>query len=656
VERGRWSPWRPARPEDEDLPDLGTDEATRSGGWNVGNPYWTDDARWIQYRATGPVWRVRTFFIESPVGQAANAASAGAGSAVRTTMPAIVRRPQWGADETIVRGAPSYADRLRLAIVHHTAGTNSYSASQSAAIVRGIQRYHVVGNGWDDIGYNFLVDKYGRVFEGRGGGLAKNVIGAHAQGFNTGSAGVAVLGTYEGGGISSSARAALRKLLAWRLDVAHVDPLSQLTFASYGNPRFAEGAKVRLRAVSGHRDTGYTSCPGAFLYGQLGSLAAGAAAIGLPKLYNPRASGILGGLVRFTGRLSAARAWLVEVKDSTGAVVAHRNGSGTAVDWTWDSSSTPLDAYTYLMSSGAEVRPASGPVPAPPPLDVTGLSASPKALTPNGDWSGERTRVSFSLTRRATVTATVVKAGTGAIVRTLLPEQERPRGAVTLFWYGRTAGGSFVSDGRYRVQVSAESGSEQVSRRRTVVVDRTLAALAASPAVFSPNGDGHRERLSVSFELTRPADVRVQIRRRGMPVRLLLTGSLAAGAHAASWDGRTGGGGRASDGGYEAVVLATTSFGTRTLARPVRLDTTGPQTRVLSLRVVDGVTRLRFWLSEPARLRIWYGQHRWYDGDSLVRKRPAGDQAFWRRGSFGVVRLVPRDEAGNSGAAVVFQR
>ena len=91
--------------------------------------------------------------------------------------------------------------------------------------MRGIEVYHVKGNGWNDIGYNFLVDKYGQVFEGRYGGVDKNVIGAHAEGFNTGSVGVAVLGTYGSAAPPAAARTALANLLAWRLDVAHVDPL-----------------------------------------------------------------------------------------------------------------------------------------------------------------------------------------------------------------------------------------------------------------------------------------------------------------------------------------------------------------------------------------------------------------------------------------------
>ena len=157
------------------------------------------------------------------------------------------------------------------------------------------------GNGWNDIGYNFLVDKYGQIFEGRYGGIDKAVVGAHAQGFNTGSVGVAVLGEYGSTTISDAARRALVKLLAWRLDVAHVDPLSTLTWASGGNPRFpAEGAgrpardlraprhrlhrlpgQRALRAVAGDRARGLR-------HGRAEALRAGV-------------SGKLGGPVRFTG-------------------------------------------------------------------------------------------------------------------------------------------------------------------------------------------------------------------------------------------------------------------------------------------------------------------------------------------------------------------
>ena len=107
--------------------------------------------------------------------------------------------------------------------------------------MRGIELYHVRGNHWNDIGYNFLVDRYGQVFEGRAGGIERNVIGAQAEGFNTGSVGVAVIGNYNVGTVPLVAEKALANLLAWRLDVAHVDSLSTLTWISGGNPKYPRG-------------------------------------------------------------------------------------------------------------------------------------------------------------------------------------------------------------------------------------------------------------------------------------------------------------------------------------------------------------------------------------------------------------------------------
>ena len=114
------------------------------------------------------------------------------------------------------------------------------------------------------------------------------------------------------------ARTALANLLAWRLDIAHVDPTSSLTWVSGGNERYAAGVPVVLRTVSGHRDTGFTTCPGAALYAQLRAIAQQAGAIGLPKLYAPTARGAIGGQVRFRAHLSESLPWTVTVADSTG--------------------------------------------------------------------------------------------------------------------------------------------------------------------------------------------------------------------------------------------------------------------------------------------------------------------------------------------------
>ena len=92
------------------------------------------------------------------------------------------------------RAAPRYADAVHMVFVHHTDTPNGYAPGDVPAIIRSIYTYHVRSNGWNDIGYNFLVDAYGRVFEGRAGGIDRPVIGAQTQGFNTGSVGIAVIG------------------------------------------------------------------------------------------------------------------------------------------------------------------------------------------------------------------------------------------------------------------------------------------------------------------------------------------------------------------------------------------------------------------------------------------------------------------------------
>ena len=269
-------------------------------GWRVGEPLWTGASNAIQYRTLGRVARVRAFFVRSP------RLPVGGKRVELAGAPPIITRADWHADESIRRAPPYYADGIHLAIVHHTAGSNSYSKAQSASIVRAIELYHVQGNGWNDIGYNFLVDKYGQIFEGRYGGITRPVIGAHAKGFNSGSVGIAVIGDYGSTSISPAARAALVSLIAWRLDLAHVDPLSKVVRVSAGNPRYPAGTAVTLNAISGHRDVYPTSCPGASLYAQLPSLRTAVAKTGLPKLYSPVVIGALGGPIRFTARLSGS--------------------------------------------------------------------------------------------------------------------------------------------------------------------------------------------------------------------------------------------------------------------------------------------------------------------------------------------------------------
>jgi hypothetical protein len=635
---GVWSRWQPARPEAEDLPDRGTAESAPRRGWKFGNPYWTDASGAIEYRVRGNVSRLRAFFIQSAPD------STPLGLAARAGRPAIIRRSQWGADESIVRAAPDYADRVRFAVVHHTAGTNSYTAAQSAAIVRGIQRYHVLANGWNDIGYNFLVDKYGQIFEGRGGGIDRNVVGAHAQGFNTGSTGVSLLGTYSSSRISTAGRSALVKLLAWRLDVAHVDPLSRLTWISGGNPEYPAGMPVRLRAISGHRDTGPTSCPGTALYGQLPGIASSVAVRGLPKLYDPEVAGGLGGTVRVTGRLSTTLPWTVAIRSGAGSLMASGSGSGTRVDWTWDASGTLFGTFTYTIQAGPGVRPWTASVPGPPLLAIQSLRAAPAVLTPNGDGVGEATRISFSLTTAATATVEILD-GSGATVRRLANARSFPVGTSRLLWDGRNGSGVLVPDGLYSVLIVAQSPGQSDSATEDLIVDRTLGHLGVAPRPFSPNGDGRRETTTVTFELARPATTRVLVLYGDQRIATLRSAAdLPAGLQSFVWAGRTRWGTRAVDRRYTMRVEATTPLGRRVLSSRVRLDTTPPAVRI-SRAVAGRRTSVTAVLGAAALLKVRFGASTvvWLDA-------AAGAHTISRTGVFRYVRAIAWDGAENRAA------
>src|SRR5207247_4200764 len=177
-------------------------------------------------------------------------------------------------------------------------------------------------------------------------------------------------------------RAALVSLLAWRLDLDHVDPLSSVARVSTGNPRYPAGKAVTLRAISAHRDVYPTSCPGTSLYAQLPAIRAAVAQTGLPKIYTPTVSGALGGPVRFTARISARSSWVVAVRRQDGTLVASGIGTGTNVDWTWDAATAPSDRYTWTIDV-PQARSATGTIGiVPVPLAPQQLKVAPPGGTP----------------------------------------------------------------------------------------------------------------------------------------------------------------------------------------------------------------------------------------------------------------------------------
>src|SRR4029453_9835758 len=181
-----------------------------------------------------------------------------------TVQPRIISRAGWGADERIRRNSPEYSDTVKAAFVHHTVQSNSYSPSESPPLIRAASLSHVRSRGWNDIGYNFLVDRYGRVFEGRYGGITRAVLGAHAAGSTPTRPGSPCWARSPPPRPTAPMLAGLEWLLAWKLDLTHVDPtgLTVPTSAGGANVRYPAGRRVVARTILGHGSTSYTTCPG----------------------------------------------------------------------------------------------------------------------------------------------------------------------------------------------------------------------------------------------------------------------------------------------------------------------------------------------------------------------------------------------------------
>ncbi|MFE4449596.1 peptidoglycan recognition protein [Streptomyces sp. NPDC056796] len=189
--------------------------------------------------------------------------------------PAIVSRAQWHADENLVREDAVYTGAVKAVFVHHTGHTNGYDCADAPEMLRAMERTHVQGEGWDDIGYNFVVDRCGTIYEGRAGGVGRSVRGAHTTGFNAHSVGIAALGTFDAGvPVPKALIEGIAKVGAWKLDRS-IDPRGIVRMVSTnGESRYKRGEVVYLHAVAGHRDTYQTYCPGEALYARLPAIRA----------------------------------------------------------------------------------------------------------------------------------------------------------------------------------------------------------------------------------------------------------------------------------------------------------------------------------------------------------------------------------------------
>jgi uncharacterized protein with LGFP repeats len=182
----------------------------------------------------------------------------------RSLEPDIHSRADWGADESLRRGEAEYSPTLKAVVVHHTADGGGYSRSQVPSVIRGMYRYHTQTLGWNDLGYNFVVDRFGGIWEGRAGGTSKPVVGAHAGGFNSDTFGVSMMGDFTSTAPTEDCLQSVAAVIAWKFAAFDLpaDGRADLTSAGGGTARYPAGQTVALRTINGHRDVGYTACPG----------------------------------------------------------------------------------------------------------------------------------------------------------------------------------------------------------------------------------------------------------------------------------------------------------------------------------------------------------------------------------------------------------
>lgn len=298
-----WSDWE----------HLEVDEEPGEGGRAGTEPWWVDSADQVAARVTassGPApTGVKVVTVDpgesAPVSSTGSTSSAfyskqssshvvsiSDGTPTYTPRPKIIGRATWKAKgqkksnscDDAKHGYPKYGLTMKGVVLHHTAGSNSYSKKQSASIVRGIQSYHMKGRGWCDIAYNFLVDKYGQIFKGRAGDTNRTIRGSHAgiTEVNTDTMGVSLMGNLDKKKPTTAMKNATVKLIGWRMGTTYL--------AATG--KYTEKYKVKkhykctvhhkkktctktvthtksLNRIAGHRNVVSTACPGKYGYAWL---------------------------------------------------------------------------------------------------------------------------------------------------------------------------------------------------------------------------------------------------------------------------------------------------------------------------------------------------------------------------------------------------
>ncbi len=242
-----------------------------------GDPVYAGGADYVQIRSRTVPIEGRLFFVSLPAPPdnpprpvARDAAERRGG----VQEPKFVTRAEWGARKRKggcePRDKPSFG-KVKASVIHHTVSTNTYSRAEAPGLVLGICLFHRNGNGWDDIGYNALVDRFGTLYQGRAGGMSRAVIGAQAEGINTYTTGIASIGDHTSKPPSKKTKRAIVRYLAWKLDISGLEATGRTSLLSAGGEtqRTPKGKRVRVPMIFSHNYTNFTGCAGAKLIRQI---------------------------------------------------------------------------------------------------------------------------------------------------------------------------------------------------------------------------------------------------------------------------------------------------------------------------------------------------------------------------------------------------
>ncbi|HUG31166.1 MAG TPA: fibronectin type III domain-containing protein [Candidatus Limnocylindria bacterium] len=340
----------------------------RGNGETYGSVIHAAGTRFVRLTSDRPIGRLTVLALDSDSLGGSSLAFGGATAAAAISQPPVITRAGWGADESLRFNAdgtqkwtPAFYPVQKL-IIHHTAGKNADPDADPdpAATIRSVYYYHAITQGWGDIGYNFLVDESGRIYEGRysrpyaagesptGEDVNRNsVTAAHVQGYNSGTVGIALLGTLTNVDAKAAARDAVERMLAWKAERHAIDPLGS---SLYTNP--VNGTQRTFANIAGHRDLAATECPGGTFYGTFPALRkAVAARIAPASTPPPTAPGAPSGLSATSGNSQISLSWSAPVSDGGSPITGYR---------IYRSTSTGTETFTGVSVTSTRYTDSAG--------------------------------------------------------------------------------------------------------------------------------------------------------------------------------------------------------------------------------------------------------------------------------------------------------